>query len=35
MLQWKARFMILLVASAALAALMGKGGKDPWLSFFW
>jgi hypothetical protein len=35
MLQWKARFTILLVASVTLAALVGKGGKGPWLGWFW
>lgn len=37
MLQWKARFTILLVASVAIAALLGKGGKGPpdWLNWYW
>lgn len=35
MLQWKARFMIVFVASVTLAALFGKGGKGDWLGWFW
>lgn len=35
MLQWKARFTIVLVVAAGLAALLGKTGLGDWLYLGW